>query len=416
MNRGTKKGLTRFASTLCALIFLFTSAVLAQESILYSFNDLNGDGFNPVAGPTIDSAGNIYGTLFTGGANGIGAVFKLSPSNGGWNESLLYSFGTYPTDGFWISGGVVLDTAGNVYGTAQFGGAYNKGMIYELTPAQGGGWTQTVLVNFDGANGTQPHAGLTWDTAGNLYGTAAGGGAYSSGTVFELSPAGSGSWNLTVLYSFGAKTNDGNAPLGGVTIDSAGNLYGTTQNGGGTSSACPAGCGIAYKLSSHNGHWSETILHNFNQRSADGQMPICNLTLDASGNIYGSTQAGGANKGGIVFELIPSGKGWQEKVLHSFVPGRKDGYADEGGVIFDTAGNLYGATNSGGDHNQGTIFRLTPGSNGTWTESLIYSFADQNNGDARNPGSGLVLSNGVIFGTTDAGGSYDSGTVFQVTP
>jgi uncharacterized repeat protein (TIGR03803 family) len=408
--------------TLCA-----APVAASQEQVLYSFYDAGGT-VSPLAGVISDAAGNLYGTTIYGGAYGNGMVYELSPTAGGWTETVLHSFNPDGIDGFFVTGGLIFDASGNLYGTTQFGGTgactngFGCGTVFELSPSAGGTWTETVLHNFQGTDGWEIHAGLVRDPAGNLYGTAVNGGTYGQGTVYKLSPGASGHWTAKVLHHFTGGV-DGGVPYGGVILDAAGNLYGMTSAGGASTAACKYGCGTVFELSPTNsadGHWTGKLLHNFSQSSADGRTPSAGLVFDASGNLYGTTSAGGGNghfNAGIVFELTIGASGkWTEKVLHNFNQKSMDGANPAGDLIFDASGNLYGATLSGGSGHQGTVFKLSPTASGSWTETILHNFS--NNGtDGFNPGAGLLLDpSGNLFGTTGQGGSYNQGAVFEITP
>jgi uncharacterized repeat protein (TIGR02543 family) len=295
------------------------------ETVLYSFG--NGtDGNGPSwAGLIFDAAGNLYGTTQGGGvytscnsSNGCGTVFELTPTaGGGWTEQVLHSFNGNGTDGFYPQAGLIFDAAGNLYGTTQFGGnfggncyTFGCGTVFELMPSRGGGWTEKLLYNFTGGtDGAEPYAGLIFDAAGNLYGTAAYGGTHyycytGCGTVFELTPAAGGGWTAQVLHTFGNGA-DGQNPTASLIFDAAGNLYSTTT-GGGTYLD-----GTAFELTpTAGGGWTETVLHNFNNNGADGVWPEASLIFDAAGNLYGTTYGGGVYTScnnyvgcGTVFEL-----------------------------------------------------------------------------------------------------------------
>jgi uncharacterized repeat protein (TIGR03803 family) len=259
---------------------------------------------------------------------------------------------------------VVFDAAGNLYGTTFGGGTYTIceggcGVVFELSPAGNGTWTEKILLNFgsDYTDAYAPDFGpLIFDAAGNLYGTSGGGGTYGSGTAFEISPAASGSWTETILHSFGSGSGDGSLPQGGLTFDAAGNLYGTTYYGGAYN------FGMAFELTpAGGGTWSETIMHSFDGETGDGTLPRANLILDSSGNVYGTTTGGGANIVGTVFELSPgSGGSWTETILHSFQDNVKDGEHPGASLIFGSSGNIYGTTAGGGEKSGGTVFEITP--------------------------------------------------------
>ncbi|MFI5115931.1 MAG: choice-of-anchor tandem repeat GloVer-containing protein, partial [Terriglobales bacterium] len=289
----------RFSIELMAALAIFTAILLvtgigaaAQEKVLYTFQGGTGDGAFPQAGLIFDTAGNLYGTTSLGGAYGFGTVFELTPTAGGtWTEKVLYSFKNDGTDGSNPKAGVIFDAAGNLYGTTSLGGAgvcqgAGCGTVFELTPAAGGTWTEKVLHSFGGAtDGVIPEAGLIFDAAGNLYGTTGYGGPYNWGTVFELTPAAGGTWTENVLYSFQGGA-DGAGPAAGLVFDAAGNLYGTTEVGG--AGVCQGnGCGTVFELTpAAGGTWTENVLYRF-QSGADGANPYDALIFDAAGNLYG---------------------------------------------------------------------------------------------------------------------------------
>jgi uncharacterized repeat protein (TIGR03803 family) len=229
----------------------------------------------------------------------------------------------------------------------------------ELSPIGGGAWTQTLLHKFadNGSDGFNPLAGLIPDASGNLYGTTSSGGAYGYGAVFELAPAGGGSWTETILHSFDDNGTDGFYPLAGLIFDGSGNLYGTTELGG--SLDCGGtGCGTLFELTPQaGGTWTETVLYVFH--GTDGNRPYAGLTFGSSGSLSGTTQQGGANNYGTAFDIAPVvGGGWTETALHSFNHNGKDGILPYAGVIFDVDGNLYGTTSQGGTYNKGTVFEI----------------------------------------------------------
>jgi uncharacterized repeat protein (TIGR03803 family) len=320
-------------------------------------------------------------------------------------------------------GHLTMDAAGNLYGTTEFGGSrFNKGVVWKLAP----NGILTMLHKFTGgADGSHPRAGLTFDAAGNLYGTAADGGASVAcskgcGTVFKLAPNRDGTWTESVLHSFAGP--DGWSPQSGLIFDAGGNLYGTTDLGGG-SSACPrrAGCGTVFKLTPNpDGTWTESVLYRFTG-GADGANPDSDLTFDAGGNLYSTADDGGSCFGGcgVVFKLATNPDGtWTESVLYSFTGGTDGGYPVYSGVIFDAAGNLYGTTQSGGGPpGNGVVFKLAPNPDGTWTESVLHDFTGGADGDA--PRGGVTLdAAGNVYGTTELGGSRSLGfgVVFKLTP
>ncbi|HTZ98258.1 MAG TPA: choice-of-anchor tandem repeat GloVer-containing protein [Terriglobales bacterium] len=393
--------------TFLAIIGFATISLAASQKVLYSFTATKGDGALPFAGLVFDANGNLYGTTNNGGPSGDGVVFELSPNpNGEWSETVLHAFNW--TDGAHPEANLIFDGAGNLYGTTVFGGADGKGTVFELTPAQGGGWTEQVLHSFPDAefDGYHPYAPLLFDSSGNLYGTAAYGGAFA-GAVFELSPALDGSWTETILYDFPetlGETENAWHPYGGVVFDAAGNLYGTTEKGGGHND------GAVFELTpSSNGMWTETLLAH-----ADFTYGVYlhgGLILDANGNLYGTAPGGGAHNAGTILQLSPAaGGGWIPKNLYDF--SGANGFNPYASLITDADGNLYGTTQAGGASGEGTVFELSQNTDGHWIEGY-YSFQGKSQGG--NPYSSLVLgADGNLYGTTQSGGTYGAGTVFEI--
>jgi uncharacterized repeat protein (TIGR03803 family) len=340
------------------------------ETVLYVFTG-GADGSAPNGDLVFDGAGNLYGTTNAGGADRVGTVFKLSPnSDGTWTETVLHSF-TGGADGGDPRAGVILDAAGNLYGTTLEGGFKDQfctagcGVVFKLAPNSSGAWTETALYTPSyspvSSTGTGPFGRLTFDAAGNLCGTMAGGFiSYAHGLVFKLSPNSDGTWTYSVLYAFKGGRDGGN-PYTGVIFDSAGNLYGTTVEGG---TPCPPPgttgyCGKVFKLTpGSSGSWTESAIHLF---YAEADLDLVGIAFDAAGNLYGTTDDGGFHDNGQVFELTPqSGGGWAYSVPRFFY-GEPSEYP-RGGLIFDKAGNLYGETvDCGTGYNcYGTIFEITP--------------------------------------------------------
>ena len=263
-----------------------------KETVLYNFRG-GSDGGAPQGDLALDQAGNLYGTTFYGGqgsGSGNGVVYELSPSPGGWIESVIHAF-TGGSDGGDPENGVVLDSAGNVYGSTYLGGANNLGVVYELSYGSSG-WTETVLHD-GGSDGPHPE-GLVLDASGNIYGPTFGGGSQNDGTVFELQPA-SGGFNYSVIYTFQAPIG-GPPPVAALSVDSAGNLYGPGSGGTGN-------VGIVFELSPSGGSWNLNVLFNFD--TYDGYDPFGKLTIDPQGNLYGITEYGGPSDYGVVWELTP---------------------------------------------------------------------------------------------------------------
>ncbi len=403
---GLRTALATFAATL--FVMSTWAAAQIQEQVLHSFNNDGTDGANPSAGLIFDTLGNLYGTTSDGGTSsscsgGCGTVFELTPAAGGtWTEKVLYNF-QGGADGAVPLGSLIFDAVGNLYGTTYGPG---NGTVFELTPAVGGTWTERVLYNFgSGTDGVGPEAGLIFDAAGNLYGTAAYGGSHGSGAVFELTPAAGGTWTEKVLWSFGSGT-DGANPFCGLIFDAAGNLYGATAFGG------PHNYGTVFELTpAAGGTWTEKVLWSPGS-GTDGVFPQASLIFDAAGNLYGTTPTGGTYNHGTVFELMPAGGGtWTERVAYSFGNGT-DGNFPTAVLIFDRAGNLYGTTYLGGSSGAGTMFELMPAGGG-WTEQVLHNFGSGT--DGANPYAGLVLDTvGNLYGTTNTGGTYNFGTVFEI--
>ena len=359
-----------------------------------------------------------YTYIASWGPEGYGTVFELSPNGrGGWSENVLDDSdgGGYQPQSSLISD-AADNLYGTKRCTYTYNGC-GTGSVFELTPGDGGRWTLKVLIDFDGGrDGAQPYASLIWDAAGNLYGTNVAGGAYDNGTVFELTPTAGGSWTVKTLHSFGHRT-DGAGPFASLIWDAAGNLYGTTV-GGSSHRSCGwgDGCGTVFELSPNgDGTWTEAVLHNFGS-GMDGQSPQASLIRDAAGNLYGTTSQGGVYGYGTVFEMMPNGNGrWTEKVLHNFGSG-KDGRSPTASLIWDAAGNLYGTAYAGGVYGLGTVFEMMPREGGGWTEHTLHHFGLYST-DGQNPTANLVFdAAGHLFGTTTAGGVYGFGTVFEVIP
>ena len=352
------------------------------ETVLHSF--VSGlEGFGMRAGVISDGAGSLYGAAEFGGLANAGVVFKL----GAGGETVLYSF-TGGEDGQNPYAGVIRDAAGNLYGTTEAGGASGAGVVYMLDAAG----NETVLYSFTGgADGKNPYGGVIRDADGNFYGTTLLGGAGGYGCVYRVDASG----NETVLYSFQGG-RDGSIPEAGVIRDRLGNLFGTTAGGGGPSSS-----GVVFKLDVAG---KETVLHRFSG-GGDGMNPTSGVIGDAEGNLYGTTYRGGAAKAGAVYKV---GAGGQESVVYSF-NGRGDGGGPYGGVTRDAAGNFYGTTSYGGASNAGVVFILSPGGQ----ETVLYSFTGGTDGGG--PRAGVIRdAAGDLFGTTLSGGLRGGGVVFKV--
>ena len=398
-----------------ATLFVTAARLTAQtEKVLLDLTYDGGVGGDPQAGLIVDAKGNLYGTTAFGGARAGGSVFELTPAKGGtWSVKPLHLFLTGIHDGQRPQGGVTFDAAGNLYGTTYWGGTSNIGTVFELLPQPNGTWKEKQLYSFRNStsDGNGPQAGVIFDAAGNLYGTTWIGGAFNLGTVFELMPQAGGGWKEKLLHSFGNGGPDGYTPLAGLTIDSAGNLYGTTANGG------TYGAGTVFELTrTPQGPWTEKVLYGFN-RSGDGNFPYGALIFDVAGNLYGTTTQGGAYGWGTAFELSPSVSGqWTETILYNFNNDNVTGTTPYSKLIFDPKGNLYGTAEGGGAFNYGVAFELMPATGGDWTETVLYNFGGLA-GDGAVPLGSLVFGvGGRLYGTTDEGGTTGYGTVFELTP
>jgi uncharacterized repeat protein (TIGR03803 family) len=274
------------------------------------------------------------------------------------------------------------------------------------------GWKASCIRSAGRGDGYRPNGGLVMDKAGNFYGVLTRGPApFTGGAIYQLTSDGHGNWSSKILKSFGGIV----LPSGAVTLDATGNLYGVLQFGAGP--GCRRGCGVVFELSppaKKAKKWKYSVLYSFlGPTLGDGQTPNGDLVFDASGNLYGTTQRGGTNNHGTVFELSPGANGWTEKVLHSFGGSPSDGWQPSAGIIFDAAGNLYGTTFTGGS-SVGNVFELSP-NGGSWIENVLYSFAEPNEGQA--PWARVTLHNGSLYGTTSNGGAQQGnvGVVFELT-
>jgi uncharacterized repeat protein (TIGR03803 family) len=377
-----------------------------KEKVLFSF-PASGDLGNTPNGVLIsDAAGNFYGVNTYGGL-GSGTVYEISPAaGGGWTAKSIYVF-PKSTAG---PGGLVMDSSGNLYGVLNFGGteacsddwnAYLCGEVYELSPNGSGGWSERIIWNASQTEGWSPWT-LAVDSAGNLYGTTFWAGTGNAGTVYELQRTGE-SWTHTVLHV-------GGPPQGPLVFDKAGNLYGTTYSDGTT------GSGTVFELKKTTTGWREATLFNFSG-GASGTGPI-GVIFDSAGNLYGTTYEGGVDHQdgyGVAYELTPTSSGaWQETVLHTFLNGRQADLS-LGSLVFDSKGDLYGVRSFGGSEADGTAFQLRRSSSGAWSEIVLHNFPSDSS-DGQYPNGLLPDAKGNLYGTTSGGGSAGVGTVFEITP
>jgi len=403
------------------LTFLLILPVHAavKEKVLHSFGEDN-NGAYPISSIVSDSQGNLFGTTNLAGANGIGTIFELMPAaGGGWTFALLHSFTL--DEGGNPRTGLIRDQAGNLYGTTDDGGVLTFGTAFELSP-KGSGWDFNLIYNFaGGADAAFPSGSLISDGRGSFFGTTGGGGGsgnctFGCGTVFQLRNNGNGQWTEQVLYGFQGGS-DGADPIGPLVADRGGNLYGVTELGG--TSQCQGGCGTIFRLHREaNGAWRKQTVLQFSDKQ-HGWFPNGGLAFDSSGNLYGTASLGGdltcnpPNGCGLVFKINSRG---EETVVHNFSNSNGDGMFPETGLSTGPGGHLLGTTAEGGhsipncEFGCGTVFDITP----TGKVVVVYSFGLDDGVMPLAP----VYWDGVghVFGTTFEGGTGFAGTVFELTP
>jgi uncharacterized protein YceK len=394
-----------------------TTAQSQKETTLYSFTGAS-DGSAPFGGLLLNTSGSLYGTTFFGGTvnsscYGCGTVFQLTQNSGVWTLNTLHSFAGSPTDIAHPSGQIVSDSAGNIYGTAEYGGGFNNccGGIFELSRSQS--WVESLISVFYRNAGQSP-VGLTYH-GGSLYGTTTFGPATQEnkigfGTVYQLSRK-NDVWNRTLIYVFTGES-DGYEPNGWLAFDQHGNLYGSAPYGG-------IGGGDVYDLSHAANGWDLNVIADVNSGS---------MIIDQSGNLYGSLPGGGSSscEGGCgsIIELQNTGIGWNLINLYEFTD-ITDG-EEPGSLVFDANGNLYGTTFLGGTgtcqfyqfSGCGTVFKLTPGSSG-WQKTTLYNFTGGSDGEFPNGAPLVIDSIGNLYGGTIGGASYGSagyGTIYEIQP
>jgi uncharacterized repeat protein (TIGR03803 family) len=325
---------------------VFTINTRGEQTVLHNF--VGGtDGANPEGSLVRDAAGNLYGTTIAGGASGAGTVFKVTARG---KETVLYSF-TGKTDGAKPVAGLTMDSRGYLYGTTTAGGSNGNGVVFKLRK-NAGKWIEQVLYSFgQGTDGAIPVAGVTLGSAGNMYGTTSAGGAYGYGTIFKLKRSKSG-WTESILHDF-QNGSDGAVPYAGLVFDRSGNLYGAAAEGG---TGADVG-GTVFELTPSNGSWTFTVLYSLPGWDISGTFR--NILLDARGNLYATTHCDGAYESGTVFKLARSGGAWTYTSLYVFTGG-SDGQYSFSNLVFDKGGNLYGTTNVGGANNFGVVFKIAP--------------------------------------------------------
>jgi uncharacterized repeat protein (TIGR03803 family) len=388
------------------------------HSVIFSFSQHNGAG--PVGGLIVDRAGRLFGVTQAGGAFGKGTVFRLIPPEPGhtaWTETVLYSFGTTTNDGASPAGGLVRDKAGNLYGTTAAGGASLFGTVFKLAPPTSSSryWSETILHNFGATNqdGSDPVGSLAVGANGNIYGLTFEGGSANKGTVFEMAPPASAgaNWAERVVHTFGGA--DGSAPVGGLAAADDGRLFGVTSEGG------ASGNGTVFEMRPANGNWAHTTLLSFSYAAGTGVSPLDGVSIGAAGTLFGTTNAGGPDGTGTVFEMRQTAANqWTHKLLFSFAQSAESGAFPGAAVVVSNHGDAYGTTQTGGKFGQGTLFQLSPGAapNASWTQKVLRVFGSR---ATSNPGPYARLAldaGGNLYGTTYAGGSRGYGTVFRIAP
>jgi uncharacterized repeat protein (TIGR03803 family) len=404
-----------------ALAIMFVVAVCGQTAqaqtftVLHSFTD-GADGGAPYAGVTIDGGGNLYGTTFYGGTGNNGAIYKLKHSGSGWTVDDLYNF-EGGNDGYNPQARVIFGPNGTLYGTTELGSEQINcnglcGTVFNLAPSINichsatCPWTHTVLYDFNwNPDARVPGLGdVLFDGSGNIYGTTIFGGPGDSGAAYKLTSSGTES----IVYYFGQSDTDGSNPYAGLIFDASGNLWGTTSVGG-----SGAGYGTVFELVPSGGSWTENIIYSF-QNGSDGGFPYAGLIRDQSGNFYGATGEGGSGNGGTVFELSPSGSSWTFTTLYSFTGSSERQCGPRAPLTMDSSGNLYGTTWCDGTDNAGSVFKLTH-SGSSWTYTSLHDFTGGSDGSI--PFSNVVFdSSGNLYGTASSGGSDAYGVVWEITP
>jgi uncharacterized repeat protein (TIGR03803 family) len=407
--------LVSVCASVIALAVVGTQSAKAQSfTVLHNFSG-GLDGSQPIAGLTIDQSGNFYGTASAGGS-GYGAVYKLAHKNSAWLLTPLYSFAGN-NDGAGPVTRPVMATNDTLYGSTAAGGGgscseiyeYSGcGMIFHLTPPLSVcktvlcPWTESAVYRFGGgSDGAYPIGQLVFDQAGDIFGT--------TFDYFQFGSLGTvfelmpsgGGWTKSNILNFNG--SDGQYPTAGAIFDQSGNLYGTTYYGG------AHGFGSVYELTRSGSGWTENVLYSF-ENGSDGSNVAAGLVFDNAGDLYGAASAGGSGGGGTIFELTPSGGHWTLSVIFSF--SGSGGAASS--LAMDSAGNLYGTTVEDGTYGQGNVFKLTP-SGGGWTYTDLYDFTGGDDGGE--PFGGVTLdANGNLYGTTELGGSSGAGVIWELTP
>ena len=394
----------------CSLIFalsgVLSGGTTASAQTLTTVTSMT-DGQNPWGSLVADANGNLFGTAELGGA-GYGTVFEIAKTSSGYasTPTTLVIFDN--TNGAYPFAGLIIDANGNLFGTTQQGGANAVGTVFEIAKTSTGyASTPTTLFDFDYTNGAGPEGGLIADANGNLFGTTSLGGAYFNGTVFEIAKTSSGYASTpTILVSFDG-SNGGN-PQAGLIADANGNLFGTTNVGGANE------YGVVFEVAKTSSGYanSPTILFNFD--NTNGAIPQAGLIADANGNLFGTTSGGGANGYGVVFEIAKTSSGYATTPTILFNFDNTNGASPVAGLIIDANGNLFGTTSQGGGGGDGTVFEIVKSS--SVYASTPTTLASFNGSNGSLPPAGLIAdTNGNLFGPTVNGGSNNTGTAFEIT-
>jgi len=409
LNLSSRAAMAALTTVGFALVALATQSAQAQTyQVIHNFTENGQEGFQPMAGLAIDGAGNLYGTTNEGIGGYYGSVFKLAPKGQGWFLSTLHRFHGGSDDGDNPQAPVVFGPDGGLYGTTTSGGTYGAGIVYNLRPPVRAcvtalcPWTLSVLYSFNTYTGFDAFGSLLFDAAGNIYGTTAQGGANDFGVLYELTLS-NGSWTFTPLHNFAAAGTEG-TPSAGVIPDQDGNLYGTTSI-------------TAYEFTTAG---EFQVLHDFTEN--DGYNVLQGVTFDKAGNLYGVSFSGGPGGGGTVFQLADSNGSWTLNTLHSF-NNNCNGFVGSASPVVDAEGNLYGTSYCGGAYGWGSVFKLTP-SNGGWTYTSLHDFCAGGYpcSDGCLPWSNVVFDRaGNLYGTAsgcgkNSDGEYGPGVVWEITP
>lgn len=403
-------GLTLLACTL--------TARAQTETVLYGFTTAP-DGSAPGYWPISDSSGDLFGTTGFGGLGpcyyGCGTVFELVKLASGYTERQLYSFSDSPAigDGDLPSSGFIMDAAGNLYGVTKNGSALSgpNGTVYEMVKSSTG-YSYRHLYSFGPApDGAQPGGNLVMDAAGDLFGTTSVGGTGDGGTVFELAKSTTG-YKEHVLYNSPSLNVGMNL---GLAMDSSGDLFGTTPYGGDVSTTCPGGCGVVFELVNSSGTYTYKLLYNFTEAGGDGAQPENNLLIDGSGNLYGFTLSGGTSNLGTLFELQKSSSGYTEKVLYSFGGGPQPD-SEGTGMTMDAAGDFFGyspVVSTPGTW--GSAFEMVKSASG-YSPKVLWTFQGVPVDGAESCSALTQDSLGHLYGTCSSGGANAAGVVFEIDP